>query len=208
MGKYTGPKCRECRKVGLKLFLKGSRCETSKCALDRTDKSPGSEGTHPKRLTGYAVRLREVQRAKRLYGLRHEQFKRFFRETSRKSGDKGEHLIGLLERRLDNVVYRLRFSLSRGHARQLITHRHITVNGKKVRSPSFLVKVDDKISPVNSELSKKIVMESKTNAPKIELPSWLRLNEESMEGVVVRLPSKEDIQVPFDTRLIVEYMSR
>jgi small subunit ribosomal protein S4 len=140
--------------------------------------------------------------------MRHEQFRRFFREASKSSADKGEYLVQLLERRLDNVIYRLRFALSRAHARQLIAHGHFMVNGRKVKSSSFLVNAGDLIKPMEKQKSKKVVAEALKSALDIELPSWLRLNESAMEGSVVRLPSREDLQIPFDTRLIVEYMSR
>jgi small subunit ribosomal protein S4 len=208
MARITGAKCRVCRRLGTKLFLKGTRCDTPKCPIEKENKPPGQHGAKRVRLTEYGIHLREVQRAKKMYGVLQRQFRRYYGEAIAKPGNTGEYLMQLLERRLDNVVYRLRMGASRSQARQLILHGHIRVNGKKVSIPSYEVQAGDVIEPAKRERSQKIVKESMTLKKDVQIPSWLKLTEEQAVGTVVSLPTASEIQVPVESQLIVEYMSR
>lgn len=208
MARITGAKCRICRRLGTKLFLKGTRCDTPKCPIEKDNKPPGQQGTKRVRLTEYGVHMREVQRAKKMYGVMQRQFRRYYDDAVAKPGNSGEVLVQILERRLDNIVYRLRMGTSRSHARQIILHGHIRVNGKKVSIPSYLVQAGDVIEPAKREKSVKIVKESIANKKDVEVPSWLKLAEEPPKGAVVSLPTPDELQVPLESQLIVEYMSR
>lgn len=208
MARVLGPKCRICRRLGTKLFLKGVRCETPRCAVEKNNRPPGQHAEKRVRLTDFGLHLREVQRAKKMYGVLHRQFTRYFDEAMAKPGNTGDHLIMTLERRLDSVVHRLRMGSSRDHARQLILHGHIRVNGKKNSIPSYSVKAGDVIEPANKERSKKIVAEAIAGRKDLELPSWLKLEEEAMKGLVVQLPTTSELKTPLESQLIVEYMSR
>ncbi len=208
MARIIGPKCRVCRRLGLKLFLKGVRCETVKCALDRREKPPGQHGDKRVRMTEYGLHLRETQRAKKQYGLLARQFKRFFGEAAREPGNTGEMILMLLERRLDNVLYRLGFAPSRPQARQVITHGHIRVNGRKCVAPSMWVKPGDVITPASRDRSRKLVTESVAARKGADLPSWLSRKDEPLEGRVIQLPKRSDIGVALDEQLIVEFASR
>lgn len=204
-----GPKCRLCRRAGMKLFLKGTRCDTAKCPMEKEGRPPGQHGAKRLRLTDYGIHMREVQRAKRLYGVLHRQFARYYREAALQPGNTGDHLMQVLERRLDNVVYRLRFAMSRDHARQLILHGHFRVNGRKVRIPSAQVGAGDKIEPAAREKSRKIIQEAYAIRKVLDLPSWLKVTEEpTFVGTVVQLPTPVELQVPLESQLIVEYMGR
>ena len=209
MARVLGPKCRICRRVGIKLFLKGTRCDTAKCPMEKEARPPGQHGAKRVRMTDYGTHFREVQRAKRMYGVLQRQFARYYREAERQPGNTGDHLVQALERRLDNVVYRLRFALSRDHARQLILHGHFRVNGKKVTIPSALVAAGDLVEAAKREKSQKQVKESYAVRRVLELPSWLKVTEEPvLQGLVVQLPAVRELQVPLESQLIVEYMSR
>jgi small subunit ribosomal protein S4 len=208
MARITGAKCRICRRLGTKLFLKGTRCDTPKCPIEKENRPPGVHGAKRIRLTEYGIHMREVQRAKKMYGLMHRQFRRYYNEAIAKPGNTGDYLLQLLERRLDNVVYRLRMGASRSQARQLILHGHIRVNGKKVTIPSFQVGAGDLIEPAKKERSQKLVKESLLLKKDVQIPSWLKLAEEQATGTVVTLPTVGEIQVPVESQLIVEYMSR
>ncbi len=208
MGRYIGPVCRFCRREGMKLYLKGERCYTEKCALERRNYPPGDQGARRKmrKMTEYGRRLREKQKLKRMYNMREEQFVRFFEMAARmREGQVGENLMRLLERRLDNVVYRLGFAASRNQARQIVRHGHILVNGKKVDIPSYLVKEGDVItvSEKSQDFIKKIV-EANAN----EVPAWLESNKEALTGKVVRYPTREEMDTRINERLIVEFYSR
>jgi len=209
MARYTGPVCRLCRREGMKLFLKGDRCYTGKCAIDRRQYAPGQHGQNRgKKPTEYGIQLREKQKARRFYGVMEGQFRRYFEEANRQKGMTGENLLRLLERRLDNVVYRLGFASSRPEARQLVRHGHFTVNGKRVDIPSYLVRVGETIA----------VKEDSKNSPRIKeilqslgtktVPGWLSLDANAAAGTVTALPSREDIQLPIQEHLIVEKYSR
>jgi len=208
MARITGAKCRICRRLGTKLFLKGTRCDTPKCPIEKENKPPGVHGAKRVRLTEFGIHLREVQRAKKMYGVMQRQFRRYYDEAIAKPGNTGEYLMQILERRLDNVVYRLRMGSSRPQARQMILHGHIRVNGKKVSIPSYQVDAGDVIEASKKDKSKKIVKEAILNKKDQEIPSWLKLAEEQSTGQVVTLPTAQELQVPVESQLIVEYMSR
>ena len=208
MARITGAKCRICRRLGTKLFLKGARCDTPKCPIEKENKPPGVHGAKRVRLTEFGIHLREVQRAKKMYGVMQRQFRRYYDEAIAKPGNTGEYLMQILERRLDNVVYRLRMGASRPQARQLILHGHIRVTGKKVSIPSYQVDAGDVIEASKKEKSLKLVKESLLNKKDQEIPSWLKLAEEQATGQVVTLPTAQELQVPVESQLIVEYMSR
>ena len=209
MARTLGPKCRICRRVGVKLFLKGTRCDTAKCPIEREARPPGQHGAKRVRMTDFGIHFREVQRAKKMYGVLQRQFARYYKEAERQPGNTGDHLVQGLERRLDNVVYRLRFGLSRDHARQLILHGHFRVNGKKITIPSALVDAGDIIEAAKKEKSKKLVADAFAIRRVIECPSWLKVTEEPvLSGLVVQLPTVKELQVPLESQLIVEYMSR
>lgn len=208
MARITGAKCRICRRLGTKLFLKGTRCDSPKCPIEKENKPPGVHGAKRVRLTEFGIHLREVQRAKKMYGVMQRQFRRYYDEAIAKPGNTGEYLMQILERRLDNVVYRLRMGSSRPQARQMILHGHIRVNGKKVSIPSYQVDAGDVIEASKKDKSKKIVKEAVLNKKDQQIPSWLKLAEEQATGTVVTLPSAQELQVPVESQLIVEYMSR
>ena len=208
MARITGAKCRVCRRLGTKLFLKGTRCDSAKCPIEKENKPPGQHGAKRIRLTEYGIHLREVQRAKKMYGVMQKQFRRYYDEAIAKPGNTGEYLMQTLERRLDNVVYRLRMGASRSQARQIILHGHIRVNGKKVSIPSYQVDQGDVVEPSRKEKSQKIIKESMLLKKDQDVPSWLKLAEEQGVGTVVSLPTAQELQVPVESQLIVEYMSR
>ncbi len=208
MARITGAKCRVCRRLGTKLFLKGNRCDSPKCPIEKENKPPGQHGAKRIRLTEYGIHLREVQRAKKMYGVMQKQFRRYYDEAIAKPGNTGEYLMQMLERRLDNVVYRLRMGASRSQSRQLILHGHIRVNGRKVSIPSYQVEQGDVVEPSRKEKSQKLVKESMLLKKDQDVPSWLKLAEEQGVGTVVSLPTAQEVQVPVESQLIVEYMSR
>ena len=206
MARYTGATCRLCRREGMKLFLKGDRCYTDKCAFARRSYAPGQHGANKKKLSGYGMQLREKQKAKRIYGVLESQFRKYYEKAEHMKGITGENLLTLLELRLDNVAYRLGYGASRNEARQLVTHGHFLVNGKKVDIPSYKVAVGDVISICEkSRASEKFKIFAEN--PKA-LPKWLEANVENFEGKVVAEPSREDIDVPVNETLIVELYSK
>lgn len=209
MGRNLKPKCKICRRVGEKLFLRGERCFTSKCILVKRNYPPGMHGVKKAtRLTGYGMQLREKQKAKQIYGIVEKQFRNYFRKASKKKGDTSESLLQLLELRLDNIVYRLGFAKSRAQARQIVQHGHILVNNKKVNIPSFQVKPKDTIALREKSLKLAPFVDLPKILEKHELPSWLSLDSKKMEGRVLGMPTKEELKVPFDIKMIVEYYSR
>lgn len=206
MARYTGPSCKLCRREGVKLYLKGDRCYSDKCAIVKRAYAPGQHGQGRKKLTNYGMQLREKQKAKRIYGMQEVQFRRYYVEADRQKGITGENLLELLELRLDNVVYRLGLAESRSEARQLVRHEHFTVNGKKVSIPSYQVKVNDVIAlKEKSKASEKFktLADVATNVPK-----WLSVDKDKMEGQVIALPQREDIDIPVNETLIVELYSK
>lgn len=206
MARYTDTNCRLCRREGQKLFLKGDRCYSSKCAIDRRGYAPGQHGQGRSKISDYGLQLREKQKAKRFYGLQETQFRNLFDKAARKSGITGENLLILLETRLDNVVFRLGFASSRKEARQLVNHGHFQVNGKKVNIPSYTVKPGDVIK----------VKEKSTNSPKfkevkemsITVPSWVAVDVEKLEGKILSVPTRSEIDTPVAEHLIVELYSK
>lgn len=208
LARYTKSFCRLCRRENLKLFLKGERCYTEKCAFERRGYPPGQHGQGRKKFSDYGAQLREKQKVKRLYGLLENQFHNTFEIADRKKGITGEILLSLLERRLDNTVYRLGFASSRNEARQLVRHNHFLVNQTKVNIPSYLVKPGDVIEL--REKSKKIVriLDALEGVARRGVPSWLELDKEQMKGSVRALPSREDITIPIQENLIVELYSK
>ncbi len=206
MSRYTGPSCKLCRREGVKLFLKSERCYTEKCEIEKRNYPPGVHVESRTKVTEYGVRLREKQRVRKMYGLTETQFKRFFGMAETMGGITGTNLLVLLERRLDNMVYRLGFAGSRKEARQLVAHRHITVNGKKVNVPSFLVKEGDVIEVPDKNLPP--VKNALESVVRRGIPSWLELDKEGAKGKVKLLPTRDDITLPIKEQLIVEYYSR
>jgi small subunit ribosomal protein S4 len=208
MARYTGPVCRLCRRDGLKLFLKGTRCDTPKCAFERRENPPGQQTFRRGKLTDYGIHLREKQKVKHYYGVLERQFRRYFSRAERTKGNTGDALMGLLERRLDNVVHRLGFGLSRAQARQLINHGHITVNGRRVDVASYLVRPGDVVRVKNRVKSLDAVRGHLTEVSR-EVPDYLTIAEAAVpEGIVSRYPGPEDVSIPVQTQLIVELCSR
>lgn len=207
MGKYTGPKCRLCRREGTKLFLRGDRCFSPKCALSRRPTLPGQHGRSRRRMTLYALRLREKQKLKKIYGVREEQVRRYVEWAKEFKGVTGEALLRFLERRLDNVVYRAGFAVSRAQARQLVGHGHFLVNGRATNIPSYLAEEGDLIE-VRPQSKDKLRAMLKDNADRRPVPSWLMRDLEGLRVQVVAEPNLEELEHAVDTSLIVEYYSR
>jgi len=209
LARYTGPVCRLCRRENTKLFLKGDRCHTDKCAVERRNYAPGQHGQARVKVSDYRTQLREKQRVKRTYGLLEKQFRGYFDLADRMKGVTGENLLVLLERRLDSMLYRIGFTTSRSEARMLIRQNHFLVNGRKVNIPSFLVRPGDVISL--KEKSRKVARfnEALDGSVRRGLPSWVTLNRETFEGTVKTLPVREEMTTPeFNERLIVELYSK
>lgn len=208
MARYKQAVCRLCRREGMKLYLKGDRCYSDKCAVERKGYAPGQHGQNRKKMSEYGLQLREKQKVRRIYGVLEKQFRRYFAKAERQKGVTGENLLRLLERRLDNVVYRLGFASSRPEARQLVRHGHFTVNGKKVDIPSYQVRVGDEIAVKESSRSLEKFKELAELAAQKTPPAWLEVDAQAMRGRVVALPSREDIDLPLEEHLIVELYSR
>ena len=208
MRRYTGPKCRLCRREGMKLMLKGARCESARCSFNKRDYPPGQQAWRRSKFSAYGVQLREKQKLKRYYGVLERQFRRIFREAERQPGNAGENLLVALERRLDNVVCRVGLACSRSQARQLITHGHIEVNGQTVRRPSRPVKAGDVIAPRQREGTAKMIALVREAAKGKQPPSWLELTEEPPQGRVLNLPTREEIEIPIREQLVVELCSK
>jgi len=209
VGRYTDSVCRQCRREGEKLFLKGDRCYSEKCAIERKPYVPGMHGQgRRQKASEYGLQLREKQKTKRIYGLMEKQFRNYFKKADRQKGVTGENLLRLLERRLDNVVYRLGFAASRKEARQLVNHGHFTLNGKKANIPSILVRVGDVIQVRESSKNSPKFQEIKEQAAYRTPPEWLTVDVENMAGTVLSYPSREQIDTPVSEQLIVELYSR
>ena len=208
MARYTGPVCRLCRREGKKLYLKGDRCVSGKCALDRRNTAPGQHGAATKKLKEYGKQTREKQSARRYYGVLEKQFVNYYEEATRQQGMTGENLLKLLERRFDNVVYRMGLASSRKEARQLVLHGHFTINGKKANIPSILVRSGDVIAVAeNFKKSAKCKAIAEALETKIS-PKWLEVDKANFVAKVVALPEREDIDFPFEEQLIVELYSK
>jgi small subunit ribosomal protein S4 len=210
MGRYLNPSCKYCRREGMKLMLKGIKCETAKCQIERRQRNlaPGMHGWRRARGSEYAVRLREKQKVKRYYGVLERQFMKYFHEAERIRGNTGETLLQLLERRLDNVVYKLNFAQSRKAARQMISHGHIYVNDSKVDISSYLIKIGDKITVKDSDKAIKKVKQQLESNPNYTTQAWLQLDREKPVATVVAFPTRDDVQIPVEEQLVVEFCSR
>ena len=208
MARYKDEQCRICRREGQKLFLKGSRCYTDKCSITRRNYAPGQHGQKKKKLSEYGTQLREKQKTKSFYGVGEKQFRRYFEMAESKKGITGEILLQILESRLDNVVYRLGYGSSRRQARMMITHGQFEVNGQKVDIPSYLVKAGDVITVREIRKDNKTIKENvEVNAAR-PIPEWLEKDEKNLSGKVVRLASREDVDIPVEEHLIVELYSK
>ena len=210
MARYLGSSCKHCRRAGMKLMLKGIRCETAKCPIEKKQRNlaPGMHGWRRGRASEYAVRLREKQKVKRYYGLLEQQFMRYFHRAERMKGNTGETLLQLLERRLDNVVYKLNFAPSRKAARQIIAHGHIYVQGRKVNISDYTTKIGDKITIKNSQKSLKRIKQQLEINPNFTAQNWLQLDSTRPEATIVALPTRDDVQIPVAEQLVVEFCSR
>lgn len=210
MGRYIGPSCRLCRREGIKLMLKGTRCETAKCPMERQKRNmpPGQHSWRRSRGSEYRLRLREKQKVKRYYGVWERQFRKYFGEAERGRGNTGSALLSLLERRLDNVVHKLGMAPSRASARLTVTHGHICINGRRATIPSRLVKVGDQITIKDSERSRQLIRARLEELGEPHLQNWLSLDMAKLEGKVTALPSRDDVMIPVEEQLIVELCSQ
>lgn len=208
MARYTGPSCRLCRRENTELFLKGERCYTDKCAIKRRNYPPGQHGQGRSKVSNYGVQLREKQKVRRIYGILEKQFRSYFEKADRMKGVTGENLLSLLERRLDNIVYRSGFATSRIEARQLVRHGHFTLNGRKVNIPSIQVKVGDVLELREKSRKVSSIIESLEGVVRRGIPQWLELDKDAFKGMVKSLPVREDITMPIQEQLIVELYSK
>ncbi len=208
MGRYTGAVCRLCRREKDKLYLKGDRCYSDKCAVVRHAYAPGEHGQARQKFSEYGQQLREKQKARRIYGVMEKQFRRYFKEADRRRGVTGEVLLQLLESRLDNMVFRLGLARSRNEARQLINHGHFEVNGRKVDIPSYLVKPGDLVAVRENRKNKAVFKEIAETREQMETVDWLEMDHEKLQGRVLRIPQRDEIDVPVTEHLIVELYSR
>ena len=207
MARYTGPVCRLCRREGVKLYLKGEKCFTDKCPVSRRAYPPGQHGQGRRKLSEYGVQLREKQKARRTYGIMEGQFARYFGKASKQTGVTGQALLESLERRLDNVVYRMGLASSRPEARQLVRHGHFQVNGRRVDIPSYSVKTGDVVE-VRETSRQKTRFKEMAQSTSRGIPAWLEVDAEALRGTVVRMPNREEIDAPVQEQLIVEWYSR
>ncbi len=208
MARYTGADCRQCRREGEKLFLKGDRCYTDKCGMEKRPYPPGQAGKKRPRDSEYRVQLREKQKAKRIYGVLEKQFRTYYQIATRQSGITGENLLRLLESRLDNAVYRLGFAASRDEARQMVRHGHFTVDGHKVDIPSFRVRPGAVIAVGDKAKEMTAIKAALISSSKIEVPGWLEVDVEKLQGRVLSLPTRDQIEAPIREQLIVELYSK
>lgn len=208
MGRYIGPLCRICRREGEKLFLKGDRCYTEKCSIERRKYPPGQHGQGYRKLSDYGLQLREKQKVRRMYGILERQFRRYFHEAEKKKGITGEVLLQLIECRLDSIVYRMGFATNRRRSRQLISHGHILVNGKVVNIPSYEVKAGDIVEVKESSRNIPDIADSLAKSEHRGLPTWLEVDTSNFRGKVLHIPSREEIQLPIQEQLIVELYSK
>ena len=208
MSRYTGPVCRLCRAEGAKLFLKGDRCYTEKCGLTKRNSKPGQHGTRRGKMSEYGIRLREKQKLRRFYGINETQFSTIYKKATGMSGQTGHNFLQLLERRLDNVVYRLGLGVSRSQARQLVCHGHFTVNGRKLDIPSALLKVGDVVAVAEGSRDVPTIKQNAEASASRSIPAWLEFNPEAMSGSLVAVPVREQIDVPVNEQLVVEFYAR
>ena len=209
MARYTGASCRQCRRENLKLFLKGDRCYSDRCAFERRAYAPGQHGQMRfRKVSDYAVQLREKQKVKRIYGMLEGQFRRYFKMAESARGVTGENLLMLLERRLDNTLFRLGFANSRTQARQIVRHNHVLVNGKKVNIPSYLVSVGDVITVKERSKKNQAINDSLDAVARRGVPSWLELDRDNLKGSIKSMPERHEITMPIQEQLIVELYSK
>ena len=208
MARYRGSVCRLCRREGIKLYLKGSRCETEKCAIEKRAYPPGQHGQERSKFSEYGVQLREKQKVKRIYGVLEKPFRNYFFAADKKKGVTGENLLQSLELRFDNVIYRMGLAPSRNAARQLVRHKHFTVNGKKMDVPSYILRQGDIITPNPIKGKKKPVNEAIENIKNKTLPEWLAFDTDSKQGIIQGMPTREDVKLQIEEQLIVELYSR
>ncbi len=208
MARYRGSVCRLCRREGIKLYLKGSRCETAKCAIEKRAYPPGQHGQGRTKFSEYGVQLREKQKVKRIYGVLEKPFRNYFFAADKKKGVTGENLLQSLELRFDNVIYRMGLAPSRNAARQLVRHKHFVVNGKKMDVPSYILKQGDTIAPNPNKSKKKPVNEAIENIGNKTLPEWLSFDADSKQGIIQGMPTRDDVKLPVEEQLIVELYSR
>ena len=208
MARYTDSVCRLCRREGIKLYLKGSRCETAKCAIEKRAYPPGQHGQGRKKFSEYGTQLREKQKVKRIYGVLEKQFRNYFFAADKKKGITGENLLQKLELRMDNVIYRMGLASSRSTARQLVGHGHFTVNGKKMNIPSYALEQGDTIALNPNKIKKTPVKSAIENIKGKTLPDWLSFDTDSKQGIIQALPTREHVAMPIEEQLIVELYSR
>jgi len=208
LARYRESVCKFCRRESQKLFLKGDRCFTDKCSFERRNYAPGQHGQRRGKFSDYGNQLREKQKVKRMYGLLEKQFRKYFKEADRQKGITGDNLLILLERRLDNIIYRLGFASSRNQARQLVRHNHILVNGRRVNVPSFLVRVGDTIEIREKSRKISFIAEALGAVERLGVPTWLELNKDSFQGKITALPERKELTMPVQEQLIVELYSR
>lgn len=208
MSRYRGSVCRQCRRENMKLFLKGDRCYSDKCSFDRRAYPPGQHGQRRGKNSDYGIQLREKQKVRRIYGISEKQFRIIFNNADRQKGITGINLLGLLERRLDNVVFRLGFTSSRTQGRHFVRHNHFTVNGKKVNIPSYVMKNGDVIELREKSRNVKAIADSVETVVRRGIPQWLELDKDGFKGTVKSLPNREDITLPIQEQLIVELYSK
>jgi len=208
LARYTESVCRLCRRENLKLFLKGDRCYSDKCAFERRSYPPGQHGQGRSKFSDYGLQLREKQKVKRMYGMLERQFRNYFHKAERQKGVTGTNLLILLERRLDNVVYRLGFANSRSQARQLVRHNHMLVNGRRVNIPSYLVKVGDIVEVKEKSRAMVPIVEAMEAVARRGVPQWLELDKDTFKGTVKSFPSREELTMPIQEQLIVELYSK
>ncbi|RLG31653.1 30S ribosomal protein S4 [Methanosarcinales archaeon] len=208
MAKYIGPKCRLCRREGIKLFLKGLKCQSDKCPFSRRSYSPGQHGKSKRKPSDYSLQLREKQKVKRMYGVLEKQFHLYFKKAERMKGTTGENLLQLLERRLDNVIFRSCFAVSITAARQLVRHNFVYVNGRRVNIPSYLINADDKIEIKKKEKGKELIKKVLKITEQREIPTWIERDEKALSLKIIDLPQRENIPIPVQEQLIVELYSK
>ena len=210
MARYLGPVCRLCRREGMKLFLKGERCHSAKCAIERRNFVPGQHGKDRKsKMVGYGVQLREKQKTKRIYGLLETQFRNGFEKAAHAKGITGENMLSSLERRLDSVIYRMGFGTSRAQARQVVRHGHVQVNGRKVNIPSFIVKPNDEIAIRESSKNHPTILSSRDATAHAPSPSWMDVDRDNLKGKIIGMPRRDElVQIPINEQLIVELYSK
>jgi len=208
LARYTGSVCRLCRRENLKLYLKGDRCYSDKCAVERRAYPPGQHGQGRKKFSNYGIQLREKQKIRRMYGLLEKQYKNYFKDADQSKGVTGTNFLVLLEKRLDNTVYRLGFAGSRSQARQLVRHKHFEVNGRRVDIPSYLLRPGDVITVREKSRAIEAITDALEALPRRGLPSWLELEKDQFKGVFKALPTREDMNLPVQEQLVVEFYSK